>query len=134
MKTLLLTTIFATQLFGNCFAGLGVLPEIPIPKLTATQALAIAQHHMTNFTNYTLVAIEWCNSTTFQPRFSDGTHYTPANDHPNEYSWFVTYVYKEEVIDKLDSEMGLNRHRRFNSVLVERIKDDGQIGILIGTR
>lgn len=132
MKTLLLTTMFVTQLIGHCVAGLAVLPEIPVPKLTASQALAIAQQQMTNATGFTLVGIEWCKSSAFQPRFNDGTHWWPGDDHPDEYSWFVTYVYKDEQLDERMRRIGIKR--RFNEVCVIRVRDDGQIGRFDGFR
>jgi len=135
MKKLFLTTFFATQLIGYCFGAVAPLPEIPAPKLSAADALAIAQRHESKSThNLVLVAVNWCKPSVFQPSFSDGTTYSPGNDHPDEYSWFVTYVYTDEHMAEFNRKMGLKEKSRFNSVLVIRIKDDGQVGSFVGVR
>ncbi|HXR48620.1 MAG TPA: hypothetical protein VN784_14385 [Candidatus Limnocylindrales bacterium] len=129
MKTFILIAIFITQLAGYGDAVTVPLPEIPAPELTAPQVLAIAQQHLGSSTNYTLVSIDWCKASDFQPRYSDGTDYSPGNDEPNGYSWFITYVYRDEQMAK-----AFGGKSRFNSVLVMRIKDDGKTGLFIGGR
>jgi len=130
MKTLILTTFLLTQFISHCAAATLELPEIPVPTLTATKVLAIAQQHMpANSTNYVLVSVDWHKASDYFPPFSDGTEWSPVNDHPNDYSWFLTYVYRDELMAKHSGSK-----RRFNSVLVIRIKDDGQIGLYIGAR
>jgi hypothetical protein len=135
MKTPILTPMFLAQFIGRCTAGTMELPEVPVPTLTMTKVVAIAQQmeaalqkaNSTNFTQFTLVDIEWCKASDFSPPFSDGTQYSPLNDHPNDYSWFVTCVYRNEQMAKF------SKHR-FNSVHVIRIKDDGKIGVFLGVR
>jgi hypothetical protein len=132
MKTFILTTILVALLIGHCMAGTAVLPEIPAPKLTASQAIEVAKQRMGDSTNFTLVGIDWCKSSTFQPRFNDGTQYSPGKDHPDDYSWFLTYVYKDDQMEKGLTGMGIKR--QFNAVHVIRVKDDGQIGAFVGFR
>ena len=133
MRKSLLTTVFFTQLIGHCMAGLGILPEIPIPKLAVEKVLSIANQTMrpvSGVTDLTLVGIDWCKSSEFKPRFSAGNiAYTPGQDHPDEYSWFLTYVSKDERLPKASQ---ISYQNRFNSVNILRIKDDGQIGVFIG--
>ncbi len=109
-----------------------MLPEVPVPKLTATQALAIAQKRLSNAKNFTLVGIEWCKASDFKPRFSDGTQYSPGNDHADEYSWFVTYVYRDEEVADAFKKMGITR--QFNAVSIVRINNDGQVASFVGFR
>ena len=112
-----------------CRAGTSILPEIPSPKLTPMQALSIAEHLMHNATNCVVVGIDWCKSSTFQSRLSDSS-YNPGADDPDEYSWFVTFIYKDDETDRQLRKMNISR--QFNSVLIERIKDNGKQGVLIG--
>jgi hypothetical protein len=86
---------------GHVIAGLGVLPPIPVPKLTAAQAMAIAQAHLGNDpARCTLVGVDWHKAADFQPRFAVASRFL-ANDHPDDYSWFVTYVYKDDTLAPL---------------------------------
>ena len=86
---------------------------------------------MRDSTNYSVVSVDWRNASEFQPSIGD-FHHSPGLDHPNEYSWFVTYIYKDEQRDKELRETGTKR--RFNEVGVVRIKDDGKIGFFVGVR
>jgi hypothetical protein len=130
MKTQILTTILLMQFFCCCRAATLELPEIPVPKLTVTEVIAIAQQHRAiNSTNRVLVSVDWHKASDYFPPFSDGTEWSPGNDHPDDYSWFLTYVCRDERLAK-----AWNSKHRFNSVLVIRIKDDGQIGLYIGAR
>jgi len=131
MKTLFIAALISVQMFECCRAGTSILPEIPSPKLTPMQALSIAGHLMHNATNYVVVGLDWCKSSTFQPRLGDGT-YNPGGDDPDEYSWFVTFIYKDAATDRQLRTMNISRH--FNSVLIERIKDNGKQGVLIGVQ
>src|SRR5579859_2542871 len=65
------------------------------------------------------------------PTARDGT-YNPGGDDPDEYSWFVTFIYKDAATDRQLRTMNICRH--FNSVLIERIKDNGKQGVLIGVQ
>lgn len=131
MKTFLLTTIVITQLIGHGVAGTSVLPEIPTPKLSLPQLLAIVQKQQGGFTNYAIVAIDWYKASAFQPRIGDGT-YSPGGDEPDQYSWFVTIAYKDEATDKELKKRGVMR--QFNEVIVLRIKDNGKKGVFVGVR
>ena len=125
-KTLRLATLFVALLVTRVIAGLGMLPPIPVPKLTAAQAMAIAQAHLgPDSARYTLVGVDWHKSSDFQPRFAVA-QYTPANDHPEEYSWFMTYVYRDNLVP------GTEATQPFTAEHVIRIRDDGEIGAFIG--
>ena len=99
-----------------------VLAAVPMPTLTVTQVLEIAKQRMSDSKNYTVVGLDWCKASEFQPRYNDGTQYSPANDHANEYSWFLTYVYPDPL------------RPNYKAVFVLRIKPDGSMGVFIGTR
>ena len=85
----------------------------------------------TRYTNYMVVSIDWARASAFQPRGASA-HYSPANDQPDEYSWFVTYAYKDAFIDQNLKQQGIRR--QFNAINVMRIKDDGRIGVFIGVQ
>ena len=135
MKKTIVAAFFATHLMARCLGGLSI-PDLPAHKLEVPEVLSIfhkLQHHDTN---YSVIAIDWHKASDFQPRFGDAT-YSPATDHPNEYSWFVTYLYKDEFLEKLLEAQKPARKiapRQFNSVRVTRIKDDGQMGVFIGAQ
>src|SRR5882672_11259277 len=130
MKILFLTAVISMHLATRWAAVLLDLPEIPVPTLAVTNVLAIAQQHVpSGFSNCTLVAVEWCKASEFQPRYSDGTHFSSDTDDPNEYCWFLTYVYTNKRLPKGDGGK-----RRFNSVFVLRVKDNGTIRPLAGFR
>jgi hypothetical protein len=131
MKTLLLTAFFFTQLVSRGVAGSSVLPEIPVSKLGISQALAIFEKQMHDSTNHYVVSVDWYRASEFQPGIGD-FRYSPGPDHSGEYSWFITYIYKNEQRDKELRETGTKR--RFNEVGVVRIKDDGKIGYFVGAR
>jgi len=114
-------------------AGTSRLPDIPTPTLTATQVIAIGEKRFgERAKDYTLVAIEWQKSSAYQPRVSTGATYTPANDQPDEYSWFLTYVTRDEREAEAMMRMGISQH--FNSALTQRIKDGGEDGLFIGVQ
>lgn len=131
MKTLLFISFVVTDLIGQCLAGTSTLPEIPAPKLSVPQVLGIVHQQMQNSTNYMVVGIDWYQASAFQPRIGDA-RYSPAGDDPNDYSWFVTFVYKDEQTEKRRGELGIKR--QFNSAVVLRIKDDGKIGKFVGVQ
>jgi hypothetical protein len=126
MKTRLL--IFSLMLYTTsaAIAASVLLQDIPVPKLSAIDALAIAQREIANDAKLTLITIEWCRASDFQPRVSDGTTFLPLDDQPNGYSWVVTYVTKDQTIER---RKGSSRR-----LTVIRIKDDGTIGKLVGIR
>ena len=128
MKLFLIAAILTFQCLCNCYAGVGVFPEIPVPKLTPIEALTIADRLNGNRTNFIVVSIEWCKASEFQSRLAQGTC-NPGSDAPDEYSWFVTFVYKDVEADKLLKRIHVTR--QFNSVQIERIKDNGKQGVLI---
>jgi hypothetical protein len=131
MRTLLLAIFIITQHLGQCVAGTSVIPEIPVSKLGLSKALAIFRHQMHTPTKYCVIGIDWCKASEFQPRIGDARWY-PGRDHPNEYSWFVTYLFKDEQREQELKQSGIQQ--RFNVVLVMRIKDDGQIGEFVGAQ
>jgi hypothetical protein len=133
MKIIILTSLFATQLALHCLAGLGPLPEIPAHKLDVTQVVSIFQQKMQKTTNYMVLSVDWYKASEFQPRNANAS-YSPANDHPDEYSWFVTYACQDEFLAKMLQGNDHRQNRRFNSVNVMRIKDDGQMGVFIGVQ
>ncbi len=101
-----------------------LLAAVPMPTLAATRVLQIAQQRMKGLENYTLVGLDWCKASEFKPRFSDGITYSPLNDQPNEYSWFLTYVGP-------DPQPG---YPNVKAVRVLRIKPDGSVGVLGSAR
>jgi len=107
MKTLPFIIGILISLQSSSFAILLSIPDVPVPKTTAVEAIEIAQKQIKNDPKLVLVGIDWCQASSFQPRISDGTQYHSMDDDPNGYSWFITYIYN---------------------------KDDGSIGRLIGTR
>jgi hypothetical protein len=133
MKIIILTSLFATQFALHCLAGLGPLPEIPAHKLDVTQVVSIFQQKMQKTTNYMVLSVDWYKASEFQPRNANAS-YSPANDHPDEYSWFVTYACQDEFLAKMLQGNDHRQNRRFNSVNVMRIKDDGQMGVFIGVQ
>jgi hypothetical protein len=135
MKILLSIVGIYISTHVSCFAILLSIPDVPIPKTTAVEAVAIAQKQIKNNPKLVLVAIDWCRASSFQPRISDGTQYHAVDNDPNGYSWFITYVYKDEQLEKEFEKLGSpKRDVKYNSVLVIRVKDDGSIGRLIGAR
>jgi hypothetical protein len=108
-----------------------ILPEIPPPKFGVAQVLKIFGRLTHNDTNLTVVSVDWHKSSDFQPGF-EGPHYSPG-DHPDDYSWFVTYIYNDERTDKEWKGLSV-RGRNYNRVAVKRIKDDGQVGLFIGVQ
>jgi hypothetical protein len=110
--------------------GEDTLPDIPRPKLTAVEAMAISQRHGHDSTKYTLVTVDWCKASEFKARYHVGTC-TPGADHPDDYSWFLSYVFKDDEKDQRQKSLGLFRPKEFNSVTLERINDDGQLGLFI---
>jgi hypothetical protein len=133
MKAIVLATLFATQLAVHSIAGLAPPPEIPAHKLDVTQVISIFQQNMQKTTNYMVLSVDWYKASEFQPRIGSA-RYSPANDQSDEYSWFVTYAYEDEFIAKMLLGNDHRQNRRFNSVNVMRIKDDGQRGIFIGVQ
>jgi hypothetical protein len=130
MKAALLTLLLILQLLGRGMAATALVPEVPPHKLTATGALAIAEKQLgKDAGRFTLVGLEWFKSSEFKPRYFDGTQYTAGDDHPDDYCWFVTYLYKREA-----GPGASGSGRKFDEVLVIRIKDDGTIGRFIGAR
>lgn len=116
---------------SHCIAGTSLLPEIPTPKLKVAEVLRIFEHVTHDSTNLIVVGIDWHKASDFQPRLG-GPHYSPGSDHPDDYSWFVTYAYTDERTDKELRKLGIKR--QYNTVGVVRIKDDGQTGLFIGVQ
>src|ERR1700723_3551704 len=92
------------------------LAAVPLPKLSAREALDIAnkfRHSRTPSDGSAIVATDWCKSSDFQPRLSDGSDWSVLDD-KDAYAWFVTY---------LEPPQGYSRIR---SISIIRIKDDGK--------
>ncbi len=68
-----------------------ITPDVPPAKLTAVEALELANKQIPKDAPLRVVAIEWCQTSKFQPRISDGTQYD-FQEAPEEWSWFVTFV------------------------------------------
>ena len=135
MKILPLIIGILISVQSPSFAILLSIPDVPVSKTTAIEAIAIAQKQVKNDPKLVLVGIDWCQASSFQPRISDGTQYHAMDDDPTGYSWFITYVYKDEQMEKEFEKLGSPKiNIKYNSVLVIRIKNDGSIGRLIGTR
>ena len=61
---------------------------------------------------------------------SDGTQWHVISDPAGDYSWFVTYIYRDEDLAKfMKTAPG-----KMNAVEVLRIRNDGKDGDLFGTR
>lgn len=120
-----LAAVLATMSIAPATAGIRALPEIPVPALTPEQALAIARREVD--AAYLLVALEWANPSEFQPHVNDGTNWH-ALDSKDEYAWLVTYVFHDKQL------AGLRSESPFNAVCILRIKPDGTIDFLVGTR
>jgi len=130
MKDLLLALLLIVPFFYHAAAATALLPEVPAHKLTPAGALAIAEKQLgKDAGRFTLVGIEWFKTSEFKPRYFDGTQYTAAGDHPDDYCWFVTYLYQREA-----NPGASGSERKFDEVLVIRLKDDGTIGRFIGAR
>jgi hypothetical protein len=108
----------------------GQLAAVPLPTLSAAEALDIAKelkrnpphaYHWAGSDNYTVVAIDWCKSSDFRPRFSDGSNWLVRDDQ-DAYAWFVTY---------LEAPHGPSPIR---SVGIIRIKNNGKADFMVGIR
>lgn len=109
-----------------------ILANVPVPTVSAAEALAIATklikhnppaaYRWAHSDNYTIVAIDWCKSSDFEPRFSDGSDWHVLND-KDAYAWFVTY---------LEPTQGYSGTTR--SVGIIRIKDNGKADFMVRTR
>jgi len=110
------------------------LIHAPLPKLSVAEALGIAKELMRNppaaypwarSDNYTIVAIDWCKASDFQPRFTDGSTWSVLDD-KDAYAWFVTYLEPNQDIQ--------TRDRAPRSVWIIRIKDNGKADFMVGIR
>jgi hypothetical protein len=106
------------------------LATVPLPTVSAAEALDIAKklkrnppagYRWARSDNYSIVAIDWCKSSDFKPRFSDGSNWSVLDD-KDAYAWFVTY---------LEPPQGYPGTR---SVSIIRIKDNGKADFMFGTR
>jgi hypothetical protein len=135
MATILLffSMLRVPSLFGACHEDMAgsqnidqALASVPLPKITAEEAAAITKKYRSvRDENYTIVAIEWCKSSNFQPNFDDGTDW----DDREAYAWFVTCVEPakgpfEPPFDKLG----------IRSVFIMRIRDNRKVDVMEGVR
>jgi hypothetical protein len=113
------------------------LAAIPLPKITAEQALPIANAELALETTkkkseppvgWTIVAIEWCKSSNFQPSVATYGSYTVLDDR-EAYAWFVTYLGPKHAPPFDESGP-----KSVPSVYIIRIKDNRKADGLIGTR
>jgi hypothetical protein len=129
-------TIF-TLLFcvGWTLAGRSQAPEKPIqnidealaavrlPKLSAAEALDIAnklRRSRTPSDGSTIVAIDWCKSSDFRPRYVDGSDYMGLNN--DTYAWFITYIEP------------LNGPAHVRSIAIVRVYDNGRADFVPSAR
>jgi hypothetical protein len=108
------------------------LTAVPLPTLSAAKAVDIAnelKRKQSGSGNFTVVAIDWCKSSEFQPRYSDGSDMSVRGG-KDEYAWFVTYLEPAPAdIQKLVWwQSGLRR------VSVIRIRDNGTADFMLGIR
>jgi hypothetical protein len=117
-------------------AGTADISNVPIPKMTPEQVLAIAeprihlQAQCARADSCRIVEVDWAKNSSFQPRISSGTQWHVVGDPADDYSWFVTFVYRDEDMAKL---MG-TAPGKVNESETIRIKNDGKDGVLLGTR
>jgi hypothetical protein len=110
-------------------AGTADISNVPVPKMTPTQVLALAQPRI-QCNTCRIIDVEWAKNSSYQARISAGTWWHVIGDPADDYSWFVTYVYRDDEMAKL---MG-TAPDKINESMTIRIKDDGKDGTLIGTR
>jgi hypothetical protein len=117
----------------SAWAGTADISAVPVPKMTPAQVLAIAEPRIQSrpqCSTCSVVEVAWAKNSSFQARISSGTQWHVLSDPADDYSWFVTFVFRDEEMAKL---MGTAPGRINESVTI-RIKDDGKDGTLIGTR
>lgn len=98
------------------------VPDIPSSKLTAIEALELANKRLPKESKLQVVAVEWCQPSKFQPRISDGTQYHFL-EAPEEWSWIITLV-----------DMGPDKANNPFPVSIIRVRSDGRTEVPIGTR
>lgn len=103
----------------SAFARSRPLPEIPVPKTSAVDAIRIAREHIDDGNSPTLVSVDWVQASAFEPRINDGSGYSVGGDDPDGWSWFLTFVPQRD---------------RNAQLIVVRVKDDGSIGRFNGIR
>ena len=95
------------------------LAALPVPKLSAAEALDRANklwRSRRGSDTSTVVAIEWCKSSDFWPRYVDGSDYVGLNN--DTYAWFITYIEPA------------NGPAHVRSVAIIRVYDDGEAGFV----
>jgi hypothetical protein len=101
------------------------LAAVPLPKLSAAEALDIAKKLTDSrapFGISTVVAIDWCKSSDFHPRYVDGADLLGLNN--DKYAWFITYIEPPSGLAPV--------HVR--SVAILRIYDNGHADIVAKVR
>jgi hypothetical protein len=117
--------IWAFSCSGHLRAATRPLPDIPIPKLTAREALEVVQKHESNTESDLVIAIEWCRpDLVFEPRLSDGTEWSPDKA-PEEWSWYITL---------LDRRYFNRKDRPSDGIRVIRVRNNGEVEELGGAR
>jgi len=110
--------------------GDGQAVRIPRPHVSAVDAIKAAEAEASKSAKGAIpVEIVWCKASQFHPAIAPAGIYSVGKDDPNEYSWFVTFVYRDAEAARVFArtiEVG-----EFTSSTVVRIKDDGTVGILI---
>lgn len=100
------------------------LAAVPRPNLSAAEALDIANklRHRAPSDISTIVAIDWCKSSDFRPRYVDGADLVGLDN--DAYAWFVTYI---------EPPNGpAPAHVR--SVAIVRVYNDGQAALIARIR
>ncbi len=139
MKSFLVFTILIGLSSLPSFGVSIPLPDIPVPEISATHAIAIAQKEIKNDSAYLLVGVQWSLASSFTPPVSDGGGYDHLGKDPDGYAWFVTYVYKIDALEKevqmLEKKVGQRlTHEKYNSILVIKVRGDGSTMRIVGIR
>jgi hypothetical protein len=114
----------------NLFSPAWQRLQIPVPRLTAIQAVAIARREVPSAN--LLIAIDWHRTSGFVPRMTDGTwlrSLSPAG----EFAWFITTVYKAQDVSPAAARSAA-AERPFDAVSVVQVDEDGRITVLGGSR
>ena len=108
------------------------LPVIPRPRLTASQAIEIAERSLRarpKLAEHQVVSAEWVTGSHVPSPYAVDTHGASCSslEDPSTFSWFVTFVYRDDNEVKMLANEGIQRGR-FTSVRVVRVADDGSVG------
>ena len=114
------------------WAGTSYISAVTFTKMTPTDVIAFSETRIKSrpqCNTCRIVEVTWAKNSSFQARISSGWQWH-LDDPADDYSWFVTFVYRDEEMAK---GMG-TAPGKINESISIRIKDDGKDGDLIGTR